>query len=103
MTHEERCELVSSCKYVYKVIPNAPCQKGALDEEFIRLHNIHIVGLGEEYEKPDDEWYAVPRKTGITRPLPRTHSISTSDLISRIRSRKDLEQPTNNAKKDDIY
>jgi glycerol-3-phosphate cytidylyltransferase-like family protein len=47
MTHEERCELVAACKYVYKVIPNAPCVPGGLNEEFLMKHNIHIVGCGE--------------------------------------------------------
>ena len=88
MSTAERCAVVERCKYVYKVIPNAPCVKGALDLAFIRKHNIHIVCCGQEYQdNPNDEWYAVPRKLGILRTVPRTGGISTSDLINRIQER----------------
>jgi cytidyltransferase-like protein len=36
MTHAERCELVATSKWVFQVIPNAPCVPGGLDEKFIR-------------------------------------------------------------------
>lgn len=87
MTTEEREAVVSACKYVFKVISHAPCKKGSLSEEFIHKHNIHIVVCSEEYDSPDDEWYAAPRKMGILRPLPRTSGVSTSDLVRRIQSR----------------
>ena len=38
----------------------------------------------KEYEKPGDKYYAVPRAMGITRILPRTHGLSTSELIRRV-------------------
>merc|ERR1711907_875527 len=78
MTTAERINVVSACKYVYKVIPNAPCTKGALDHDFIKKHNIHIVCCGEEYQIPGDEWYAAPRSLGMLRTLPRYQAISTS-------------------------
>eukprot|EP00300_Choanocystis_sp_HF-7_P027291 c32377_g1_i1.p1 GENE.c32377_g1_i1~~c32377_g1_i1.p1 ORF type:complete len:494 (+),score=85.69 c32377_g1_i1:86-1567(+) len=87
MSMEERCRVVSACKYVYKVVPNAPCTKGALDEEFLKRHNIHVVCCGEEYDKPDDQWYAIPRRLGILKILPRTKEMSTSQLIDRIKER----------------
>eukprot|EP00211_Chloroparvula_japonica_P002175 CAMPEP_0119126390 /NCGR_PEP_ID=MMETSP1310-20130426/5334_1 /TAXON_ID=464262 /ORGANISM="Genus nov. species nov., Strain RCC2339" /LENGTH=470 /DNA_ID=CAMNT_0007116549 /DNA_START=138 /DNA_END=1547 /DNA_ORIENTATION=- len=82
MNELERAEAVRACKYVHDVIPNAPCT--GLTEEFIREHNIHIVAHGEEYDKPEDIYYAVPRKMGITRILPRTQGMSTSVLIARV-------------------
>jgi glycerol-3-phosphate cytidylyltransferase-like family protein len=79
MTMKERAEVVATCKGVYKVILDAPCP--GIPEEFLRKWNIHVVCLSTEYDKPDDVYYAIPRKLGITRVLPRTDGISTSDLI----------------------
>jgi len=87
MTEAERYELVAASKWVYKVIPDAPCVPGGLNEAFIKKHNIHIVAHGEEYDKKDDVWYVIPRQMGITRILPRTMGMSTSDLIKRIMDR----------------
>ncbi|CAB9520317.1 Choline-phosphate cytidylyltransferase A [Seminavis robusta] len=87
MTHAERCAEVQGCKAVTKVIPNAPCF--GLTEEFLELHQIHVVAFGEEYldrypDPKDDPYYRVPREMGIAKPLPRTKGLSTSDLIRRI-------------------
>ena len=87
MTTAERIHAVETCKYVDKVIPNAPCTRGGLTEEFIRKHNIHIVCAGEEYDKEGDLWYDAPRRMGILRYLPRTKGMSTSTLIRRIQQR----------------
>eukprot|EP00741_Cyanophora_paradoxa_P013417 tig00020685_g12956.t1 len=81
MTHEERCAEVAACKHVSAVIPNAPCS--GIPREFLVKHNIHVVCHSAEYDRPDDAYYAVPRQMGITRVLPRTEGISTSDLIHR--------------------
>ena len=82
MRTDERMEAVAACKYVHKVIPNAPCF--GVDEEFIRRHNIHVVACSEEYDKPTDTYYAVPRRLGILKILPRTKGMSTSELIRRV-------------------
>jgi glycerol-3-phosphate cytidylyltransferase-like family protein len=84
MTMAERVQVVATCKGVFQVIPSAPCP--GIPEEFLRKHNIHIVCLSTEYDKPDDIYYAIPRKLGITRVLPRTEGISTSDLIKRVKA-----------------
>eukprot|EP01063_Lacrimia_lanifica_P000167 TRINITY_DN1006_c1_g2_i1.p1 TRINITY_DN1006_c1_g2~~TRINITY_DN1006_c1_g2_i1.p1 ORF type:complete len:595 (+),score=268.47 TRINITY_DN1006_c1_g2_i1:57-1841(+) len=83
MTHEERCQAVAACRYVSRVIPNAPCD--GLPKEFIEEHNIHLVVCGEEYyNNPNDKYYKVPREMGILQKAPRTDGISTSELIRRI-------------------
>lgn len=81
MTMEERVAVVSTCKGVFKVIPNAPFP--GIPEEFLRKWNIHVVCHSPEYDKEDDKYYEVPRKLGMTRILPRTEGISTSALIKR--------------------
>jgi cytidyltransferase-like protein len=94
MSAAEREAEVRSCKGVTKVISNSPCF--GLTVEFLKKHRIHVVCFGQEYldryPNPDDDpYYKVPRKMGIARPLPRTPSLSTSDLIRRIQSRDDLD------------
>merc|ERR1712159_93608 len=89
MNHNERCAEVRACKYVTKVIENAPCF--GLTEEFINEHKIHVVAMGQEYQDrwpnpADDKYYRVPREMGIARTLPRSEGISTSDLIARIQN-----------------
>jgi choline-phosphate cytidylyltransferase len=87
MTHAERCQEVQACKAVSKVIPNAPCF--GLTQEFLDEHQLHIVAFGEEYlekypDPRDDPYYGYVRAIGIARPLPRTNTLSTTDLINRI-------------------
>jgi len=81
MSHSERCETVRKCKYVDQVVPNAPL---VIDEEFIREHDIDLVICSEEYDSPDDEYYAAPRKMGILVVKPRKDGISTSELRGRL-------------------
>eukprot|EP00656_Telonema_subtile_P047786 TRINITY_DN5525_c0_g1_i3.p1 TRINITY_DN5525_c0_g1~~TRINITY_DN5525_c0_g1_i3.p1 ORF type:complete len:253 (-),score=78.66 TRINITY_DN5525_c0_g1_i3:122-880(-) len=87
MSHDERCAEVRACKYVTKIIPNAPTF--GLTAEFLEEHKIHVVAMGQEYvdrwpDPKDDKYYRVPRELGIARTLPRTDGLSTSDLIRRI-------------------
>lgn len=87
MTHRERCQEVEACKAVSKVIPNAPCF--GITQEFLDQHSIHVVAMGEEYldkypNPNDDPYYGYVRQLGIARALPRTDTLSTTDLIQRI-------------------
>lgn len=89
MSHAERCAEVEACKAVTKVIQNAPCF--GLTQEFLDEHQIHVVAFGEEYlskypDPKDDPYYGYVRAIGIARPLPRTNTLSTTDLIKRIQS-----------------
>jgi cytidyltransferase-like protein len=85
MTHEERCLAVAASKYVDIVIPNCPLY---LTKEFINTYKIHVVVCSEEYNKPDDLYYKAARELGILQVLPRTESISTTELINRIKNIK---------------
>ena len=56
-----------------------------------RAHAFVRSDQGAEYierwpDPKDDKYYRVPREMGIARPLPRTETISTSDLIKRIQA-----------------
>eukprot|EP01119_Soliformovum_irregulare_P010063 TRINITY_DN2448_c0_g1_i1.p1 TRINITY_DN2448_c0_g1~~TRINITY_DN2448_c0_g1_i1.p1 ORF type:complete len:502 (-),score=132.29 TRINITY_DN2448_c0_g1_i1:197-1702(-) len=89
MTYEERMAEVQGCKGVYEVIGDAPCF--GLNEEFIKKHNIHIVAHSVEYDTPTDKYYAIPRKMGIARVLPRTQGLSTTELIRRVKDYGSVE------------
>lgn len=84
MSMDERCRVVSRCRFVDQVVPNCPLY---LTEKFIKKHSIHIVVCSEEYDAPDDEYYKVPREMGILKVLPRTPGISTSELMARIKNK----------------
>ena len=95
MTHDERCAEVEACKSVTKVITNAPCF--GITEEFVNMHQIHVVAYGQEYleryPNPDDDpYYGYVRKIGIARPLPRHDGLSTSELISRIQKARPADK-----------
>ncbi|AYU78060.1 cholinephosphate cytidylyltransferase A [Leishmania donovani] len=98
MTTEERINEVRLCKYVSEVIPNSPVT--GITAEMIRYYNIHVVVCGEEYNTPTDTYYAVPRRMGILRTVPRTPGISTSVLISRIRAASDSSIKAKDRKSD---
>jgi choline-phosphate cytidylyltransferase len=83
--HSERCDTVAVCKYVTEVIPNAPL---VMDEDFLKKHNIHLVVCSDEYDDPNDRYYAVPRRLGLLKVLPRTAGISSSELMKIIMTRK---------------
>jgi len=84
MTMEERATVVATSKFVHKVIAPAPFP--GIPEEFIKKHRIHIVCHSPEYDKPDDSYYIVPRAMGITRIMPRTEGMSTTELINRVKN-----------------
>lgn len=86
MTTAERVREVESCGFAAVVIPYSPVK--GVGEDILEYYNIHVVLCSEEYEKPDDTYYKIPRSLGILNTLPRTPGISTSDLLERIRKRE---------------
>ena len=81
MTMVERVEAVSGCKYVDRIIDNAPL---IATSDFIQKYNIHNVVISAEYESPTDHYYTDPRKMNILVPIPRSDKMSTTDLMKRI-------------------
>ena len=85
MNLAERVAAVKACRDVSEVIAGSPAN--GLSKEFLEKYNIHIVAHSPEYDREDDHYYKVPRELGITKVLPYTDSISTSQLIERIKNR----------------
>lgn len=80
----ERRETVEACKYVDKVIVNAPMP---ITEEFIKENNIDYVCHGDDMNKESLEyWYSVPIKLNKFILTKYTKSISTTDIINRIKN-----------------
>ena len=85
LTMEERIRSVRNCPYVDEVIPDPPW---VLTDEFIREHGIDIVCHGDDYSSDYvKEVYGVAIAKGIFYSIPYTDGISTTEIISRIRSR----------------
>jgi len=96
MTMQERAAVVATSKYVHKVIAPAPFP--GIPEEFIKKYRIHIVCHSTEYTGDKDIYYVVPRAMGITRVMPRTEGMSTTELINRVKNynteKENPEPPT---------
>lgn len=77
LTFFERVNIVSSCKYVNKVIPAVLY----LTNEFIDSNNIDLVFHGNDSEQA--EFFKIAIDRGIMRYLQYTNGISTTDIINR--------------------
>ena len=84
MTLEERVAVVTGCRYVDEVVADAPL---VVDRAWLERHNVDLVVHGDDL---DDELmlrlYRVPMEMGIFRTVACTPGISTTDLLSRLRS-----------------
>ena len=82
LTMEERVASVSGCRFVDKVLPNAPL---IIDRAWIEKHDIDLVVHGDDFSQEQlDYFYGVPIRMGIFRTVRYTPGISTSEIIRRI-------------------
>lgn len=80
---EERYMILSSIKYVKKVIKNATMP---ITEDFIKEHNIDLIIHGDDISKESENyWYKIPILMNIYKTVPYTESISTSKIIEKIK------------------
>ena len=83
LTMEERVASVAGCRWVDEVLPDAPM---AVDGDWIKKHDIHLVVHGDDFTQEQMEYhYKVAMEMGIFRTVPYTPGISTSEIIRRIR------------------
>ncbi len=91
MTMDERVAVVSACRFVDEVVPDAPLR---LTREWIARHRIDLVVHGDDLDEESlERMYAVPRELGILRLVPYERGISTSEVIERIRAREAAGPP----------
>jgi glycerol-3-phosphate cytidylyltransferase-like family protein len=83
LNEDIRCETVEHCKYVDKIIKNAPL---VVSKELIAEYNIDCVIIGEEYRGNNDyKWYGVAMDMGIEKYIPRYDKLSSSDIINKVK------------------
>ncbi len=84
LTMQERIASVEGCRYVDEVVPNAPLE---ITREWIEKHDIDLIMHGDDVSpKTRDTWYSVPIEMGIYQSVGYTEGISTTELISRVKS-----------------
>lgn len=85
MTMLERIAVISACRYVDQVVPNAPTRPTAA---FLDSLGISVVCHGDDYtEAQIEDYYGAIRATHRLVLLPYTPAVSTSDIIARIKAR----------------
>ena len=86
MSMLERVEVIKAIKYVDNVIENAPVQ---IDGDYIKDNNIELV-IHAHREDEDEKYntmYEIPMKLNIFERLDYTPTISTTNIINRLRNR----------------
>ena len=81
--HKERVTVVSACQYVDEVFENAPYASTpqmwkVMDVDIV----VHADGIDDESKR---KMYGEAIERGMYREVPRTNSISTTEIIERIR------------------
>lgn len=84
--HDQRKEVVASCRYVDRVVPCAPL---IVTDAFMDQHGIDIVvhAHGEEDEERYRAMYAAPARRGRFRRLAYTPGVSTTQILQAVRQR----------------
>jgi cytidyltransferase-like protein len=87
LSQDERTKVLAGCKYVDKIINNAPL---IVTKEFIQQHGIDLVVHGDDFNPIQlrthlRTYFADPVAMNIMRIIPYTQGISTSEIINRIK------------------
>jgi cytidyltransferase-like protein len=85
LSMEERIAVIEACRYVDRVIPNAPL---SITEEYLDEHKIDLVihGHAEDDDYYERVMYAVPVSLGKFKRVEYHHGISTTEIIERVKS-----------------
>uniref|UniRef100_A0A6C0DR09 ethanolamine-phosphate cytidylyltransferase n=1 Tax=viral metagenome TaxID=1070528 RepID=A0A6C0DR09_9ZZZZ len=84
MSMEARIRVVEACRYVDRVIPNSPL---TITKDYIDQHKIDYIYIPDNRTTAESAiWYSYPMDQGIIRVLEYTSSVSTTDIIKKIRS-----------------
>jgi cytidyltransferase-like protein len=82
MTMDERVGVVQGCRWVDRVIPNAPLR---VSREFVEEHGLDLVVHGDDFDRERLlRMYGDPADMGILRTVPYTPGISTTEILERL-------------------
>ena len=85
MTMDERIAVIAACRYVDRVVPDAPTRPTAA---FLDTLGVTVVCHGDDYtEAQVADYYGAIRRTHRLVLLPYTPGVSTSEIIARVRAR----------------
>ena len=86
----QRAEVVRACRYVSEVIEGSPL---IIDEEFMKEYHIDVIVHGSDFTEEKMKFYfPYAYSIGAVVLVPYTCSVSTTDIIHRIKERKDLRR-----------
>jgi cytidyltransferase-like protein len=79
----ERIKVIEACRYVDKVIPDAPL---IITDKYIKDNNINLVCHAHKKNEHNKYifMYEIPFKLGIFKRIDYTDTISTTKIINRI-------------------
>lgn len=81
---ECRKKVLEACRYVDKVLTDVP---SIISKDYIELHNIDYVYLPDNISQSELELrFTYPTQQGMIRTLQYTPTISTTDIIKKIKS-----------------
>ncbi len=86
LTMDERIKVLECCKYIDKIIPDAPLK---ITDEFLKLHGINKLFVPNSRTDEDNIlMYSDIKDSNIEIiTIPYTNTISTTDIINRIINR----------------
>jgi cytidyltransferase-like protein len=88
MCMDERIAVVEGCRYVDEIIPEAPVH---LTENYIKDNQIDIIFTVDNRSVEEMKlMYETPMNMDIMKYIKYTDTISTTDIIKRVRDRSDL-------------
>ena len=89
MRMEERIRAVKMCRFVDEVIEACPYRLSVdMWTSFKKKHGIDLVAGCESYNGDNDVFFTGPRQDNCLVYLPRTPCISTTDIIQRVKERR---------------
>jgi glycerol-3-phosphate cytidylyltransferase-like family protein len=86
LTMDERIKVLEGCKYIDKIIPNAPLN---ISDEFIKLHQIDVLFIPNNRTEKDMQlmYSAITDKSTLKIiTIEYTYEISTTAIINRIKN-----------------
>lgn len=101
LTYAERIDSVRHCRWVDEVVYDAPW---VIDAAFLDKHRIDFVAhdAAPYVSAGSDDTYAIPKRLGRFLATQRTPHISTTDLIDRVLSQKEVYGRRNAARTADL-